>query len=183
MRGDLSQGICHRALCVPQVIGDLHPQPKPWTVPAPPTQAQCHCRGYRHFTRHYAMQRLARNPQFLCRVGDRHIQRWQHIFSEDFTRVSWAASCYCVRFLRHVMLSMILLKRYVNGVTRFKFERDSPRAIDCHCPALGLSLQRVKIPTRDVHVGRCFCFIQRIENSQAPFLLIWTHLGACASLE
>ena len=78
---------------------------------------------------------------------------------------------------------MILLKVYINGVTRFKLERDTPGAVDCHRPALGLSLQGVKIPTRDVHVGRCFGFIEYVENSQTTLMLIRAHFSACANLE
>ena len=78
---------------------------------------------------------------------------------------------------------MILLKGYINRIARFKFERNTPRSVHRYRPTFGLSLERVKIPARNIHVRRRFGFIKRVENSHAPTLLIRAHLSARSSLE
>ena len=78
---------------------------------------------------------------------------------------------------------MILLKGYVNRIARFKFERNTPRSVYCYRPTFGLSLERMKIPARNIHVRGRFGFIKRVENSQATTMLIRAHLSARSSLE
>ena len=65
----------------------------------------------------------------------------------------------------------------------FKLERDTPGAVNCQCPAFGLSLQRVKVPTGNVHVSWYFGCIKCVENSQTPPVLIGAHCSASASFE
>ena len=78
---------------------------------------------------------------------------------------------------------MILLKGYIYRIARFKFERNTPRSVHCYRPTFGLSLERVKIPARNIHVCGRFRFIKCVENSQATTTLIRAHLSACASLK
>ncbi len=78
---------------------------------------------------------------------------------------------------------MVLLKGDISRIARFKFERNTPRSVHCYRPTFGLSLERVKIPARDIHVRGYFGFIKRVENSQATTVLIRAHLSACSSLE
>ena len=60
---------------------------------------------------------------------------------------------------------MILRKGHISRIARSKFERDTPGSIDCYRPTFGLSLERVKIPARNVYVRWRIGLIERIENA------------------